>query len=111
METVSTSTPWYRSVQFIILAAIVLPPVGLILLWTRRETETGKKVFGSLGIVALGAVYVFLLLGGGFFAKPDPRMEAHYDELERQRAQQKEKASASGAALTPAFARVISGHL
>ena len=101
METVSTSTPWYRSVQFIILAAIVLPPVGLVLLWTRRETETGKKVFGSLGIVALGAVYVFLLLGGGFFAKPDPRMEAHYDELERQRAQQKEMASASGAASTP----------
>jgi outer membrane protein assembly factor BamB len=101
MESVSKSTPWYRSVQFIILAAILLPPVGLVLLWMRRETETGKKVFGSLGIVALGAVYVFLLVGRGFLANPDPRMEAHYAELERQRAQQREMASASGAPSTP----------
>ncbi|HTG15092.1 MAG TPA: PQQ-binding-like beta-propeller repeat protein, partial [Blastocatellia bacterium] len=101
MESVSTTTPWYRSVQFIILAAILLPPVGLVLLWMRRETETGKKIFGSLGIAALGAVYGFFLLGGGFFAKPDPSTEAHYDELERQRAQQRESAtSASGAPST-----------
>lgn len=101
MEPASTPTPWYRSVQFVILMAILFPPAGLVLLWMRRETETGKKVFGSVGIIALGAVYVFLFLGSGFFfAKPDPRMEAHYAELERQRAQQRE-ITASATAASP----------
>ena len=102
MESVSTPTAWYRSVQFIVLAAILLPPVGLVLLWMRRETETGKKVFGSLGIFALGLVYVFVLRDSVafFFAEPDPRMDAHYAELERQRAQQREMAASNTAALS-----------
>ena len=96
LESISSSPPWYRSWATIILLAILLPPVGLILLWMRPDTETGKKVFGSLGIVALSAAYVFLLFGGGLLlGKPDPRSEAHYDELERQRAQQREAASSA----------------
>jgi outer membrane protein assembly factor BamB len=98
MESISSSPTWYRSWAVITLAAILLPPVGLILLWMRSDTETGKKVFGSLGIVALSAAYVFLLFGGGFLlGKPDPRSEAHYNELERQRAQQRETASSAAA--------------
>ena len=94
MESTSSSTPWYQSPKAIIIAAILLPPVGLILLWGRSDTETAKKVFGSLGIVALAAVYVFLLSGSGLFlARPDPSSEAHYAELERQRAQQREIAA------------------
>ncbi|PYT05980.1 MAG: hypothetical protein DMF60_10320 [Acidobacteria bacterium] len=95
-ESIHPSPPWYRSGAAIILAAILFPPVGLILLWTRSDTETGKKVFGSLGIVALSAAYIFLLFGGGLLlGKPDPRSEAHYTELERQRAQQREAASSA----------------
>src|SRR5713226_7913469 len=86
-----STTPWYRSTKAIILTAIFLPPVGLILLWARSDAETGKKVFGSLVIVALGVAYCFVLFGGGLFlANPDPRSEAHYAELEQQRAQQRE---------------------
>jgi outer membrane protein assembly factor BamB len=94
--SIHPSPPWYRSWAVITLAAIILPPIGLILLWTRSDTEPGKKVFGSLGIVALSAAYLFLLFGGGFLlGKPDPRSEAHYNELERQRAQQRETASSA----------------
>ena len=103
MQSVFISTPWYRSTKAIILTAIVLPPVGLILLWARSDAETGKKVFGSLVIVALGVVYCFVLFGGGLFlANPDPRSEAHYAELERQRAQQRE--IATGASVAPSSA-------
>ncbi|MFY9574765.1 MAG: PQQ-binding-like beta-propeller repeat protein, partial [Blastocatellia bacterium] len=90
METVSASKPWYQSGKAVILAAVLFPPLGLILLWMRSDIGPDKRVFGSAGIVALGAVYGFLLFGN---SNPDPRMEAHYAELERQRAQQKEAAT------------------
>ncbi|HYV07351.1 MAG TPA: PQQ-binding-like beta-propeller repeat protein [Blastocatellia bacterium] len=109
MESTSTSMPWYKSSAAIGIATILFPPLGLILLWTRGDMETGKKVFGSVAIVALSVSYIFIIFfsglfgsGGMFFAKPDPRMEAHYDELERQRAQQREAlASSSVSASTP----------
>jgi outer membrane protein assembly factor BamB len=109
MESIHVTTPWHRSLKFVIAAAILVPPVGLILLWMRDDTEPGKKVFGSVGIIALGAVYGFLLFGAGVFvARPDPSSEAHYAELERQRAAQRENApavaNASVADQTPAAA-------
>src|SRR6185295_221937 len=99
MEPLHVSTPWHRSVKFIIAAAILLPPVGLILLWMRKETEPGKKVFGSVGIIALGAVYAFLFFGTGVVVRRfDPSSDAHYAELERQRAAQREAAAANAPA-------------
>jgi len=93
----STETPWYLTSKTIVIAAILLPPVGLILLWMRRDTDLGAKVFGSVGIAALIAVYCFLLLSRGvFLITPDPGSESHYDELERQRAQQRASAPAAG---------------
>jgi outer membrane protein assembly factor BamB len=98
MESVSPSTPWYQSRALLIVATILLPPVGLILLWLRGDTETGKKVFGSIAILALSAAYLFIFFGSGFFARPDPDSEAHYAELERQRAAQREMAASVPAA-------------
>ncbi len=90
MESTSTSTSWYRSLTAVILAAILLPPLGLILLWMRSGTELGKKVVGSFAIIVLGAAYGFFLLGS---SDPDPNSEAHYAELEQQRARQREMAT------------------
>lgn len=102
MEPVSTSTPWYRSMALLTIATILLPPVGLVMLWLRNDTETGKKVFASLAIVVLSASYLFFAYRSGFLSGPEPDMEAHYAELERQRAQQREAgASASVAPSTP----------
>jgi outer membrane protein assembly factor BamB len=102
MESISRSTPWYSSVNVLILATILFPPAGLILLWIRRDTETGKKVFGSFAILALGAVYLFLFFGSGLFVRRDPSTEAHYTELERQRAEQRGSTSSSAATAAPA---------
>lgn len=83
-----SSTPWSQSTKVIILASLLLPPVGLVLLWLNRDTETGKKVYGSLGIAALGAAYVYFFFGGSSVTPTSS--DAHYAELERQRAEQRE---------------------
>jgi outer membrane protein assembly factor BamB len=77
-----------------VLASILLPPVGLALLWTRGGISTQKKLICSLLIAALGAGYLFLLLGSNInlFVR-DPNAEAHYTELERHRAQQREQSA------------------
>src|SRR5215472_11566386 len=94
MESTVALPPWYRSLKVIIPALVLLPPVGLVLLWLRSDLETGKKVFASLAALALSGGYLFVLLGGGIFlAKPDPDSEAHYTALERHRAQQRENAA------------------
>lgn len=98
MESISPPTPWYQSQALLIVATILLPPAGLILLWLRGDTETGKKVFGSIAILALGAAYLFIFAGSGFFARPDAASEEHYIELERQRAAQRETAASVPAA-------------
>lgn len=98
MESVSPPAPWYQSQALLVVATILLPPVGLILLWLRGDIETGKKVFGSVAILALGAAYLFIFFGSGFFARPGSASEAHYAELERQRAAQRETGAGVAAA-------------
>ena len=101
MEPDSTSTPWYRSMALLTIATILLPPVGLVMLWSRRDTETGKKVFASLAIVVLCASYFYFAYSSGFLRGPEPDIEAHYAELERQRAQQRELATGAAVPSTP----------
>ena len=38
------STPWYRSLAGLVFASILLPPIGLVLLWTRRGEAMGTKI-------------------------------------------------------------------
>lgn len=85
------SGPWYRSLTTLVIASILLPPVGLALLLARRDFNTQKKVLGSLCIVALIAGYVYL-----FTAVRRGSNEAHYTELERHRAAQREQAAQAG---------------
>ncbi|HSB10251.1 MAG TPA: PQQ-binding-like beta-propeller repeat protein [Blastocatellia bacterium] len=106
MESGAPPTPWYRSMAFLTIATILLPPLGLVLLWMRSDTETGKKVFASFAILILSASYLYFAYSRGFLVLPDPSLEAHYAELEQQRARQRETvASASspdGEAQSPA---------
>ena len=90
-----SQAPWYHSTRAVFLSAILLPPVGLVLLWLCPGTDTGKKVYGSLGIAALGVIYAYLLFGSGSI---DPNLEAHYQELDRQRAEQRVASDVSPAA-------------
>ena len=91
------------SAKVVLLVSILFPPAGLLMLWMKRDTDADKKLLGSVGIVALGGLYVFLLAQTGvlsnlFSSAPSAEAEAHYSELERHRAQQK---SETGASATP----------
>ena len=77
----------------LVLAAVALPPVGIVLLWLSRGTGLLKKILGSLVIAAWGVGALVLLLG--LRAEVDGsgvwplfhfrRPEHHYAELERDR--------------------------
>lgn len=69
------STPWYRSLTGLIAVSVLLPPLGLALLWMRRDSSAKIKILGTLCIA---------LLGVGC----NSGNEAHYAEVERHRAQQ-----------------------
>jgi outer membrane protein assembly factor BamB len=91
------TTPWYRTTMGLVLSSILLPPLGLALLWNRREMALVKKMLISLGIVAFGAVYLYAISGvmkrGGSGDHED-----QYTALERHRAQQQQQAQNGGAA-------------
>ena len=78
------STPWHQSLIGVIASSLVLPPVGLVLLWMRKNTPIIAKVLGSVGIVILAGVYfqAFKALRGL------NSNEAQYTAVEQHRAQQ-----------------------
>jgi outer membrane protein assembly factor BamB len=90
------------SAKIVLLAALLLPPLGLILLWMKRDTDADKKLLGSVGIVLLSALYIFLFVKAGVFSgvfsQPDPTSEAHYSELEQHRAKQRQEQGGDAAA-------------
>lgn len=94
------SKPWYQSLTGLIVASLLVPPVGLVLLWMRKHTPLIAKVAASVGIVVLSGVYfqafkAWRTSGGN---------EALYDAVERDRAQQQAQAPAATTAAAPATA-------
>lgn len=83
------TAPWYRSLTGLIAAAVIVPPVGLVLLWMRRNTALGIKLLGTLGIVVLGAGYFYAYT----VWRNSSVNEAHYAALERHRAEQQQAAN------------------
>ena len=83
------STPWYRSLAGLIAASVLLPPLGIVLLWMRRNSPIATKVGATLCIAALGAGYVFLF----FQWRRGSNYEDHYAALEQHRAQQAAQAA------------------
>src|SRR2546426_934571 len=94
------STPWYRSVSGLVTASLILPPIGLLLLWMRRDTATRTKILGTLGIVLLATGYYY-----AFNTWNRARgNEAHYALLEQNRAQQRAQTTSSPGNGQPAAA-------
>ncbi len=94
------STPWYQSLTGLIASSVILPPVGLVLLWMRKNTPMIAKILGSVGILVLAGVYF-----QAFKAWRGTNIkEAHFDAVEQDRAQQKAQAPATTAATQPAAA-------
>jgi len=78
------STPWYRSLTGLIAASVLLPPVGIVLLWMRRGTSAKAKILATVGLVMLGAGYLYLFTAW----RRSSAYDAHYASLEQHRAQQ-----------------------
>jgi outer membrane protein assembly factor BamB len=98
------STPWYRSLTGLIAAAILIPPLGLAMLWTRRDFATSRKLLGTLCIALLGIGYFFLFSAW----RRSSEYEAVYDAVEQHRAQQAAAAPAvTDQSVAPANAAAI----
>lgn len=100
-----TAASWQPTRFVFLLAAVVLPPVGLVLLWLRPGIGIIRKLFGSVVMALLGIAYLFLFFGlrlepdgSGIptiasFTKP----ESHYAALERSRAAQRQQSAPASA--------------
>ncbi len=78
------SAPWYKSLTGLIAASVLIPPLGLAMLWARRDVAMSKKIIGTLGIALLGVGYVYLFAAW----RDSSANDAHYASLEQHRAQQ-----------------------
>ena len=91
-----TPAPWYQSTVVIVVACILLPPVGLVLLWLNRKPPIHtpvRKIIGSLALVLLGIWYVFLFNAWQKSSEND----AHFTALEQHRQQQASQPAATTA--------------
>jgi outer membrane protein assembly factor BamB len=97
MFATEESVPWYRSLSGLIAASVILPPVGLTLLWMRRDTAAKTKILATVCIVALTGGYVFAFRA---WQKASGN-EAHYAALEQDRARQQSLAANPAAQTDP----------
>jgi outer membrane protein assembly factor BamB len=91
-----TNRTWHRNHAVIWLCILLFPPLGLILLWLRRDSRLATKLLGSLAAILLGIVHLFLFWGlsvemDGGLRRPRfslKNTERHSTEIERRRAQE-----------------------
>ncbi|MCP5110215.1 MAG: PQQ-binding-like beta-propeller repeat protein, partial [bacterium] len=89
-----SGTPWTQSALAVLLAAILFPPLGLLLVWKRPGVGIVLKVGLTLGIVVLAVVHLFTfwnlqmeLDGTGMWPIFSFRdAEDHYASIEQDRA-------------------------
>jgi outer membrane protein assembly factor BamB len=94
------------------LVSVLLPPLGLVLLWTRSRAGVFRKLLGSVALLLLSFVYLYFFFGlrvelDGTGARPIfsfGEKEAHYEELEQSRSAQTVKAPIA-APVAPAEAK------
>jgi outer membrane protein assembly factor BamB len=57
------STPWYRSNVVLLVAAVLFPPLGIVLLLIRGDMRILPRVLGALLVAAFGVAQLFLVYG------------------------------------------------
>lgn len=58
-----SAEPWYRSKWFLWLMALLVPPVGLFLLWTRPRLGVVGKLLGTLVVAVLAFAHLAIFWG------------------------------------------------
>ena len=86
--------PWYQNTAILVLLCLLIPPVGLVLLWLQPETRVFRKIYVSVGLVILTGVHLFAFYGlrvelagsstALIFRFHDPN--GHYGDIEADRA-------------------------
>ena len=89
-----SGSPWTQSALAVLLAAILFPPLGLLLVWKRPRPGIVLKILSTVGILVLTVVHLFVFWGlrmevdgtGGrpIFSFGDA--EDHYALIEKDRA-------------------------
>jgi outer membrane protein assembly factor BamB len=100
MEPAATPTPWHQSTIFLFFVTLLFPPAALFMLWRRKDAGVGKKIFATFAILCLVASYFYYAWASSWIVIRDKSSEAHYDELERQRAEQRASAPLSSESST-----------
>jgi hypothetical protein len=105
---------WLRSTTALFVSALLLPPLGLILLWL-RPARAWKKVAGSLAIGLVGVVHLVLVYGMRMELRGNGMTpvftfrskDRHFADLEQSRARQAKEAPAVAATAAPAPSPVL----
>ncbi len=93
------SNHWLYSSKTLVLASILCPPLGLVLVWMRPSMRLSRRILNSVYISALAFFYLYQFAGlrverDGSGMLPmlsfQKGGDAHYLELERNRARQAE---------------------
>ena len=92
----------FESLGGIIASSVILPPVGLVLVWLRKKTRLAPKILATLGIVILSGVYFQAFKAW----RNSSANEAQYSALEQHRAQQQAQAAQSSTTAAPQPAAV-----
>lgn len=58
-----SKSPWYHSMTVLLAAALLVPPLGLVLLWLRPGIGFFRKVLASLGIAILAGLHLYFFFG------------------------------------------------
>ena len=98
------SQTWYRSLSALLLSALLLPPLGLILLWIRPGLGVFRKLLGTVFLAVLSIAHLHFFFGlrlelDGTGMRPilsfhSPR--THYANLEKHRSGQGESSEGTG---------------
>ena len=79
--------PWYNSLAVLVVVCILLPPVGLIMLWLNRKPPIHtpiRKIIGTLALILISIGYMFLYASW----ERSSENNSHYAVLEQHRQQQ-----------------------
>ncbi len=87
-EEQSSSQSFFSSLPFLVIVSVLLPPIGLFLLWMRQDTNTNLKLLCSALILSVGAGYFVLAY---FIYTRNFGEDARYTALEQHREQQRQQ--------------------
>ncbi len=57
------NTAWYKHSAVVLILILLLPPLGLVLIWMKRDSRLATRFVGSLAAIAFGVLHLFLFWG------------------------------------------------